>query len=75
MGTQIKPKKLIFVLEQLDFVEDRVKGSHHHFRHPDGRKTSIPIHGNEPIGTGLLLKIIKQDLKLSKKEFFKLLER
>jgi len=41
--------------------------------HSDGRKTTIPIHGNEPIGIGLLLKIIRQDLKISREEFEKLL--
>jgi predicted RNA binding protein YcfA (HicA-like mRNA interferase family) len=72
---QIKPKKLIIILEKIGFKKDRIKGSHHHYKHPDGRKTSIPIHGNESIGPGLLLKIIKQDLKMSKNEFFKLFKK
>ncbi|HNV01489.1 MAG TPA: type II toxin-antitoxin system HicA family toxin [archaeon] len=57
----------------MGFFEVRVNGSHHRFIHPDGRKTTIPIHGNEPIGPGLLNKIIKQDLQLEKEEFEKLL--
>jgi predicted RNA binding protein YcfA (HicA-like mRNA interferase family) len=71
---QITPKQLIKILKKLGFIETRVKGSHHRFSHPDGRKTTIPIHGNEPIGPGLLNKIIKQDLKIEKEEFSELLK-
>ena len=74
MKKQATPKNLIFVPKKIGFNEDRVKGSHHHYIHPDGRKTTIPIHRNEQLGPGLLLKIIKQDLKISKDEFFKLLK-
>jgi len=71
---QVTPKKLLDALKKLGFMETRVTGSHHRFVHSDGRKTSVPIHGNEPIGPGLLNKIIKQDLKIGKKEFIRLLE-
>ncbi|MFA5357490.1 MAG: type II toxin-antitoxin system HicA family toxin [Candidatus Izemoplasmatales bacterium] len=74
MPKQITPKQLIKILKKLGFIETRVKGSHHRFSHPDGRKTTIPIHGNEPIGPGLLNKIIKQDLKIEKEEFSELLK-
>jgi len=70
---QVTPRRLIKALKQLGFQETRITGSHHRFAHPDGRKTSVPVHGNEPIGQGLLNKIIKQDLKMKKEEFFKLL--
>ena len=75
MKKQATPKNLIFVPKKIGFIEDRTKGSHHHFSHSDGRKTTIPIHGNENIGPGLLLKIIKQDLMISKEEFFDLLKK
>ncbi len=65
---------MIKALAKLGFTQTRITGSHHRFAHPDGRKTSVPIHSNEPIGTGLLLKIIKQDLKMNKEEFYKMLE-
>ncbi len=71
MPKQVTPKKLIKALEKLGFKETRTKGSHHRFEHADGRKTTIPIHGKEPIGSGLLNKIIKQDLKVDKKTFLK----
>ncbi len=72
---ELTPKKLIKVLKKLGFVEVRVRGSHHRFIHPDGRKTTVPVHGNEPIGPGLLNKIIKQDLKMRREEFFKHIDK
>lgn len=43
------------------------------FRHSDGRTTIVPHHSKEKIGPGLLNKIIKKDLDISRKEFEKLL--
>lgn len=70
----VAPKKLIKALKELGFEQTRIKGSHYRFAHPDGRKTTVPVHDKEPVGAGLLNKIIKQDLKMSKKEFFKILQ-
>jgi len=39
------------------------------FKHPDGRKTTIPHHSGEEIGPGLLTKIIKKDLGITREEF------
>lgn len=75
MAKGLTPKELIKILEGIGFRETRVTGSHHRFVHQDGRKTTIPIHGNEPIGIGLLLKIIKKDVQMEKNEFFKLAEK
>lgn len=73
MLKNIKPKDLIKILTDLGFENVRVIGSHHRFVHSDGRKTTVPIHGSEPIGVGLLNKILKKDVGLTKKEFEKLL--
>jgi len=70
----LSAKKLIKVIENLGFKQTRIKGSHYRFVHVDGRKVSIPVHGNEPIGEGLLNKIVKKDLQMEKKDFFILLE-
>lgn len=43
------------------------------YKHNDGRNIVIPNHPGEKIGTGLLLKIIKKDLNISKDDFLKLL--
>ena len=41
------------------------------YKHPDGRKTVIPHHAGEEIGPGLLSKIIKKDLGITREEFLK----
>lgn len=75
MPKNIKPNKIIKALEKLGFKVVRISGSHHRFVHSDGRKTSVPIHGSEPIGKGLLNKIFKKDIGLSKEEFEELLKK
>jgi len=41
------------------------------YKHPDGRITIIPYHSGEEIGPGLLNKIIKKDLGISREEFMR----
>ncbi|HOZ35654.1 MAG TPA: type II toxin-antitoxin system HicA family toxin [archaeon] len=65
--------KLTKVIIKLGFKEIRQKGSHKIFSHSDGRLVVIPMHSNKPVPEGLLNKIIKQDLRLSKDEFLDLL--
>lgn len=36
--------------EKLGFRKARQKGSHARWKHPDGRATTIPIHGKAEIG-------------------------
>jgi predicted RNA binding protein YcfA (HicA-like mRNA interferase family) len=71
----LKPQpasKVIKVLSKLGFKIARKHGSHVVLKHPDGRLTVVPVHAGEEIGSGLLLKIIK-DTGLSKEEFVELL--
>jgi predicted RNA binding protein YcfA (HicA-like mRNA interferase family) len=35
------------------------KGSHWQYEHPDGRRTTIPVHKGQDIGPGLLRKIMR----------------
>ena len=69
----VKPEKILKAVKKLGFQPIHVKGSHHIFKHADGRRISVPIHAHKLIGKGLLLKIIKEDLHLTKEEFDKLL--
>lgn len=62
-------RKLTKILEKLGFEFKRQEGSHMFFRHPDGRTTVIPNHPGENIDRGLLNKIVKHDLKISREEF------
>ena len=59
------------VLEKLGFEKVHEKGSHIRFKHPDGKRTVVPVHGNEDLGKGLLREILKQ-IKLTKEEYEKL---
>lgn len=68
---QIKPRKIEKVLIKLGFNPRSGKGSHVVFKHPDGRRTVIPIH-NRPVRIGTLRAILKQ-IKLSTEEFLKLM--
>ncbi len=64
----LKPREVISVLVSLGFFEDRQRGSHKQFAHPDGRRTTVPVHGSRDISPILLRQIIK-DVKLSTEEF------
>ena len=65
--------ELAKIIEKIGFKFIRQEGSHMFFRHDDGRTTIIPNHPGEEIGIGLLTKIIKNDLMLSRENFEKLL--
>jgi predicted RNA binding protein YcfA (HicA-like mRNA interferase family) len=64
--------EVITALSKAGFVVTRIKGSHHQLRHSDGRATTVPVHGNEPIGAGLMSKILR-DCQLTREEFLALL--
>jgi len=61
------------VARKLGFQLVRQKGSHARWRHPDGRATTIPVHGNSDIGNWLFYEILKQPGK-TEEEFKKLLQ-
>ncbi len=67
---QISGKELCKILEKLGLEKIQGKGSHIRFKHPDGRRTVVPIHGNEKLGKGLLKEILKQ-IELSREDFEK----
>lgn len=64
-------KELISILKKLGFKVIRIKGSHHFLLHEDGRATTVPVHNNETIGIGLMMKILK-DVDISRNELQKL---
>ena len=64
----ISGKKMIKILKLLGFREIRSNGSHHFFFNEQTRNTAtIPIHGNEDLGKGILKQIL-QDIELSVEE-------
>jgi len=71
---QVKARDLVKVVTKLGFKFRDQSGSHVVYIHPDGRKTTIPIHPSETIGIGLLTKIIKKDLEITKEEFIRIVK-
>ena len=65
-------KALIAALKDIGFLVQRVKGSHHFLRHPDGRTTVVPVHSGESLGPGLLAKILR-DVELTRSELEELI--
>jgi predicted RNA binding protein YcfA (HicA-like mRNA interferase family) len=53
-------KEMCKILEMIGFLKIHQVGSHIRYAHPDGRKTVVPVHGNEELGTGLIKEILKQ---------------
>ena len=64
----LKGKELIRVLIKLGFFEYHRVGSHAQFKHNDGRRITVPVHGGKDIMTGTLRGIIN-DLGMSVEEF------
>ncbi len=64
--------ELINALQKLGFDVIRIKGSHRRLAHADGRNTTVPVHGREQLGPGLLLKILR-DVEISKDDLRDLL--
>ncbi len=69
--TPISGRELCKIVERIGFVRVHQSGSHVRYVHEDGRKTTIPVHGNEELGKGLLLEILKQ-IKIDREEFQRL---
>ena len=67
----LNAREMAGILKRLGFELKRQEGSHMFFEHKDGRTTVIPNHGGEEIDRGLLNKIVKHDLQISREEFLK----
>jgi len=70
----IKAKTLIRILKKLGFFKFHQVGSHAQFKHPDGRRVTIPIHPGQDIGKKTL-KGILNDLDLAIEEFLKIFKK
>ena len=66
-------RQLIRALRRLGFVQIRSRGSHRRFEHPDGRKTTVPVHRGRDIPRGLLRQIVTIDVGITMDEFIALL--
>lgn len=69
----IKVRELIRVINKLGFFEFHRVGSHVQFKHSDGRRVTIAIHGGKDVKKKTLKGIIN-DLDVSIEEFIKILK-
>jgi len=68
----LNSEELIRSLEKLGFKQTRKsRGGHLRYSHPDGRKTSVPVHKGKTISRGLLRKILR-DMDITVEELHKL---
>jgi predicted RNA binding protein YcfA (HicA-like mRNA interferase family) len=66
----LNAKQVIRILKKKGFVLVRQSGSHVIFRHADGRRTTVPIHGTKDLGPGLISQILK-DCSISEEDINK----
>ena len=71
---QVKARDLVKIVLKLGFKFRDQSGSHAIYIHSDGRRTTIPVHSRQTIGTGLLTKIIKKDLQITRNKFIQMLK-
>lgn len=64
----VKTRALVRALERLGFYKRHQVGSHAHFKHLDGRRTTVYIHEGKDIGKKTLKGIIT-DLNMTVDEF------
>lgn len=67
----MRSRELLRILHKLGFIQTHQTGSHLRLWHPDGRRTTVPVHSGEKIGIGLLKTILKQ-VNISTKDFIKI---
>jgi predicted RNA binding protein YcfA (HicA-like mRNA interferase family) len=64
----LRPAEVVRALERLGFrLTRKSPGSHFRYVHPDGRRTTVPMHEGRTIGRGLLRKILR-DIAISAEE-------
>ena len=70
----VSGKEMCKILEKPGFEKIHQVGSHCVYKHLDGRKTIVPVHGNEELIIGLVHDILKQ-IKLSREDYEKLRQK
>jgi predicted RNA binding protein YcfA (HicA-like mRNA interferase family) len=69
---RISGKEMVRFLSKQGFAVLRVRGSHH-FLESNEKRTSVPVHGNNPLKIGTLRSILR-DMEMSQAEFEELLK-
>ena len=66
----LSSREVIAIPGKPGFEEVRQRGSHKQFRHADGRRTTVPVHGGRDIAPLLLRQIIK-DIRVAPEDFLR----
>jgi len=69
----VSVKILEKILLHLGFEVKRQSGSHVFYRHPDGRYTTLPHHGNQDLGRPLIRQILRE-INLTPEQFIELVQ-
>lgn len=70
----VKGKQLLKILVFVGYEIDHIQGSHHILRNTNGKKITLPIHGNSEIPKGTVLGILF-DADISKEDFVRMLRK
>ncbi len=65
---RLKGKEVVRALQRAGFAISRTRGSHVFMEHADGRVTTVPVHGGETLGPGLMRSILR-DVDMSPEKF------
>lgn len=60
MPVRLSGREIVKALCKNGWHIDRISGSHHIMCHPDGRRVTVPVHGNRPLPTGTLASICRE---------------
>jgi len=71
---KVTPKDLFKILEYLEFEFQSQKGSHVRFANHEGKRVTIPVHGNRAIRIGTLRNIIFQ-MGITQEQFLDLYQQ
>jgi predicted RNA binding protein YcfA (HicA-like mRNA interferase family) len=69
---QLTAKELIKILQKKGFIVTRQTGSHMFLKNENGLTTVVPNHPGEKLDRGLLNKILKRDVQISREEFMQI---
>lgn len=64
-----KAREALRVIRKLGFSFSRQRGSHAIYRHPNGKRITVPIHGGSELGPSVFGQILK-DAEISAEEFW-----
>jgi predicted RNA binding protein YcfA (HicA-like mRNA interferase family) len=70
----VKVRILEKLLFYLGFEVKRQTGSHVFYRHPDGRYTTLPHHGNQDLGRSLIRQILRE-IDISPEKLIEILKK